>query len=482
MFSVTPAEVTLNSKMGIYVEIRANSQQIGKIVEQWACSILTGNERKPKPVYWANIFGNFITPTLQFNFPKLDFKYLWQKGVPSMPIAKDLLITNTSTLDTTISLKIDPPFSCPVEKLTLVKDASDTVKIEFDPGMKQDRVSDHINGKMVISHEGHPHKDTVLLMGEVCFPNLQILPQRIDFGCILNDTSKKKYLVLTNISEMAVNYEWSFLEDAPILNEQDELDHMDQKGKKKNKKKKKVLPINEVFDILPVSGVLQPGQSENVEFTFYAGNGINYTGMAVCSVDGGPDYDVPISGDSNFVEHRLSVRELEFGEIAYNESSTKDFYIENLGKVPFEFNINLSTLSRPGVVECTPITGKVIAGEKFKISVKFSPGIPDNIHECFLVECGHFPAERFTLNAVGIYPAALISLPRIDSQAFQVDFDRTKAMLENHEIHYNGMFKGSEAVKHQPVIPPKFPDKEKVIIKDPIALEIEAEVDRHTLC
>jgi len=35
------------------------------------------------------------------------------------------------------------------------------VKIDFDPGMKQDRVSDHINGKITISHEGHPHKEMV---------------------------------------------------------------------------------------------------------------------------------------------------------------------------------------------------------------------------------------------------------------------------------------------------------------------------------
>ncbi|MFO0003622.1 MAG: hypothetical protein ACK559_21085, partial [bacterium] len=77
----------------------------------------------------------------------------------------------------------------------------------------------------------------------------------IDFGCSLTDTSKNKYLVVTNISEKSVAYEWSFLEDAPILNEQDELDHLDTKGKKK-KKKKKALPINEVFDILPVSGIL----------------------------------------------------------------------------------------------------------------------------------------------------------------------------------------------------------------------------------
>ena len=82
------------------------------------------------------------------------------------------------------------------------------------------------------------------------------MPPNIDFGCILNDTGKKKYLTLTNISEMPVAYEWSFLEEAPLLNEQDEIDQQDNKKKKKKKKKAKVLPINEVFDILPVSGIL----------------------------------------------------------------------------------------------------------------------------------------------------------------------------------------------------------------------------------
>lgn len=286
-----PDSVVLNPKMGIMVEFRANSSLVGKMMEPWQCQVQIGNDRKPKPVYNSNVFGNFITPNLAFNFSKLEFKYLWEKNVPSLPITKELVIKNTGPLGTTITLKIDPPFSCPVEKVVLEKDGSDMVKIDFDPGMKQDRVSDHINGKLTISHEGHPHKEMVMLQGEVCFPNLKIEPPKIDFGCILNDTSKKKYVVLSNISEMAVAYEWSFLEDAPLLDEQDELN--EEKKKKKSKKNKR-LPINEVFDILPVSGVLLPGQTENVEFTFYSGNGLNYSGTAVCSCDGGPDYEVPI--------------------------------------------------------------------------------------------------------------------------------------------------------------------------------------------
>lgn len=118
---------------------------------------------------------------------------------------------------------------------------------------------------------------------------------------------------------MAANYEWSFLEEeVTSLNQREE----EKGGKKKsNLKKKKLLPINEVFDILPVSGILLPGQTENVEFTYYSGNGLTYSGIAVCSVDGGPDYEVPIVGESSFVAHELPIKEIDFGEIPYNESS-----------------------------------------------------------------------------------------------------------------------------------------------------------------
>lgn len=131
---------------------------------------------------------------------------------------------------------------------------------------------------------------------------------------------------------MPVNYEWSFLEE-----EITSLNVMRQEEEKKSKKKKKqkMLPINEVFDILPVSGVLMPGQTETVEFTYYSGHGLTYSGIAVCSVDGGPDYEVPIVGESSFVSYKLSATELDYGEIPYNESSSKEFYIENIGKVPF---------------------------------------------------------------------------------------------------------------------------------------------------
>jgi len=243
--------------------------------------------------------------------------------------------------------------------------------------MWQERVSEDITRKLHISHDKHPHKDYITLCGEVCFPNLQILPPDIHFGCILNDTSKKKFLTLKNISQMPVSYEWSFLEEETASLTQKPIEE-----KKKGKKKKK-LPINEVFDILPVSGTLEMGQSETVEFTYYAGNQLHYSGIAICSVDGGPDYRVQIDGESSSIACDISEKELDFGLVPYNKEQTKTFEVHNLGMVPFEFHVNLRSVSRDGMIRCEPTHGAVGAKEKREVTVTFKAGIPDNISEVF---------------------------------------------------------------------------------------------------
>ena len=50
--------------------------------------------------------------------------------------------------------------------------------------------------------------------------------------------------------------------------------------------------INEVFDILPIRGELQPGQTEEVQFLFYGHSECKFQALAACEVQGGPEYDV----------------------------------------------------------------------------------------------------------------------------------------------------------------------------------------------
>lgn len=80
-----------------------------------------------------------------------------------MPITKTLSLANAGPLPTTVTLRIDPPFSCATERLTLTNTEPEMISIDFDPGMKQDRLSDNITGKLTIAHANHPHRDVVPL-------------------------------------------------------------------------------------------------------------------------------------------------------------------------------------------------------------------------------------------------------------------------------------------------------------------------------
>lgn len=53
-----------------------------------------------------------------------------------MPITKALEILNGGPLPTTITIKIDPPYSCAVERLSLEPAKAETIKIDFDPGIQ----------------------------------------------------------------------------------------------------------------------------------------------------------------------------------------------------------------------------------------------------------------------------------------------------------------------------------------------------------
>lgn len=52
---------------------------------------------------------------------------------------------------------------------------------------------------------------------------------------------------MQNTSEMSLYYDWTFLEDELKYNKQDGI---------------LTIPINEVFDILPLSGYLEAGETQ----------------------------------------------------------------------------------------------------------------------------------------------------------------------------------------------------------------------------
>ena len=365
VFTVSPISVLLQPKTQITFEFSSNSPNAGNISENLSCTSLVGNDRKDRTVFECNLKGQFIDPFLQFTENTVFFKYIWQKGVPIEPLSKEIEISCVALLPANFLLKCTPPFSINRERFALEPGQSESLRIDFDPGHKYDKTSGQAVQKLQIIHQDHPQKDNIELIGEVCFPNLKMETSIVDFGCILNDTTKKVYMKMTNCSILDVVYDWNFVEE--VIMGDESADTGDN--------------INQIFDILPVMGKLKPGETETVEFLYHASEGQKHTAIAVCKVDGGPDYEITLNGESSIVTYQLSRYSINFGDIPYNESSAQEFFIENIGKVPFEYSINLDTLQRPGILEVFPAQGKVGASEKAKISMKITPGIPDYLEE-----------------------------------------------------------------------------------------------------
>ena len=81
---------------------------------------------------------------------------------------------------------------------------------------------------------------------------------------------------------------------------------------------------------------------------------------------------------------------LDFGKVPYDvEDEEKEFNIINPGRVPFDFRLRLDELSRPDIIVAKPTSGRVYAGDKQKITIKFMPGVPDRIMEQVKVDIAH---------------------------------------------------------------------------------------------
>jgi hypothetical protein len=85
------------------------------------------------------------------------------------------------------------------------------------------------------------------------------------------------------------------------------------------------------------------------------------------------------------------------------------------------------------------------------------------------------------VRAVGTYPGCLLSFPRSDDEEFHRKFDEVKKQMQKGKIDYSAFFSSAEAIKQMAPLP-KAIEKDKSLNKEPFVMEVEAEVDRRTLC
>ncbi|NWI09406.1 HYDIN protein, partial [Crypturellus soui] len=177
------------------------------------------------------------------------------------------------------------------------------------------------------------------------------------------------------------------------------------------------LGIEEVFDVLPLYGVLQPGESQRVAVTFYGHADIVAHVTARCEVEGGPTYKIALSGEASLIRYLFDTQEIDLGLKLFNEVSKATLILRNPGKVGFKYavlNPSVAPASNPvpSVPLVVPSTGYVGSGEEEVLTVSYLPGAPGDFYRTFQIQVGHLEPENISLKGEGGFPRIYIDLPR----------------------------------------------------------------------
>ena len=181
------------------------------------------------------------------------------------------------------------------------------------------------------------------------------------------------------------------------------------------------IPLNEVFDILPLRGCIEPGKTEKIEFSYLAVPNKVFDVVAVCRVNGGPDYFVKIKSEASEVNYKIHFPSREkfinLREVSINTRILQFFEIENTSKVTFEYSIRLDSNIRNSefmkkFISIVPARGNIKGGEKTKIRLYIIPGIPDDLLQVLVIQVSHFEPEKIVIKGMTLFPTLRLDLER----------------------------------------------------------------------
>ncbi|XP_052022456.1 hydrocephalus-inducing protein homolog [Apodemus sylvaticus] len=231
--------------------------------------------------------------------------------------------------------------------------------------------------------------------------------------------------------------------------------------------------IEEVFDILPLYGVLRPYSSHQISFTFYGHCDIIARAKALCEVEGGPTYEILLKGEASLVNYSFDTKDINYGLQLFDHVTEREITLKNIGKVGFEFNVLTNYRSSPrnllpGVPLILPLSGFIQSNKEQVLKVYYLPGIPEVFQRNFQIQIAHLVPENITLYGEGIFPRISLDLHRNlrGNEKYEQFLEQAK---KNVEKEYNKY----ETVNHFEVITEELPEEETEEISAPLQMEVE---------
>ncbi|XP_075998116.1 hydrocephalus-inducing protein homolog [Genypterus blacodes] len=492
VFSLCPSRVELFPGCSIDMLLTGSSDCPKIVHERLECYGIVGLQGFNERIMTMDVTCRFVAPLLGISAKQLDFYIENAPGKSLVPLYEMLVFKNVSSISLHIELSVVEPFSlCEAEgnfssatsKSIFLGDGKQVeLWVCFNPSYYQDKLSHVAHESLQICYQGHPQQDVVELHGEVHFPNLHFSSTSVDFGCVLNRTENQRQLTMTNCSPLPVSYHWTFLVDQSqcairYIYTDEETDaaklsvEKEKQGDPANEAaegrgsplkppaglsvtrssstvsndqmntKQCSICVEEVFDVIPIHGQLEPGGEQLVAFSFYGHNSFGKEVVAQCHVEEGPVYEIKLRGESSEITYSLDSTHIDFGPQLFNCVSEAKVTLRNKGKVGFRFSIlqpaeeeggreeargmrNAQDKDdkkknqqegeevRPGRPAVIPSSGYVDGGAEHCLRVLYLPGTPEVFESCFQLQVACFPPQEITLRGEGVFPRISLNLPR----------------------------------------------------------------------
>ncbi|XP_066051005.1 hydrocephalus-inducing protein homolog [Chamaea fasciata] len=485
-FRLEPLSMDLKPGESVDMMLRGFSRK-AQVVQNYAiCEAVIGTGGSMKKIIEATITCEFIDPTINISARQFSFRVEKKPSDVLTLQYQPLAIKNTCRLPLDLMLYLEQPFQvCSEDQQPLPHGQPVTVDvgqtchlyIAFDPAYGRDfnswKTMKILKIEMV---RGHPYVERITLCGEAHFPNLQIQPSTLEFGCIVAGTKQERSLEMTNCSPLPVKYHWSFQmgdhvkklrhelcppkfqpkpptmvsfrldkpatqwrrfkirkveEPATALEESRDLGQSSGAEVPPRTWEKYYVPpglegvtffmdlgytpleTEKVFSILPVSGVLQPGETQQASFTFFGLLDTIARVTALCHVEGGPTYKVKLTGEASRVSYLLSSREIDCGLQMFNEIHHATVTLENTCNMEFSWVLNPSTADQdlPGVFLVKPTAGSIAPGETQELNFSYVPGLPGAFSRTYHLKVGDLEPESIHLKGEASFPVFSVNLP-----------------------------------------------------------------------
>ncbi|KAI9095517.1 hypothetical protein DFS34DRAFT_651319 [Phlyctochytrium arcticum] len=418
IFEVVPSRFTLKPNADQTIQIKGFSAKALETSETLACHSVMDKDPSRRMVLATQVSANFVNPLVKITPSSLKFYAANEGDVVGSPLTEVLSLRNTSTLPLTISFKC-PNGSYKVDPLSLASalnpSQTTSIRVTYDPSFHTDRISIKEQSKLFLRYAEHPQRDFVEIQSEVTFPNLQFETTALQFGCISINAEHRKSLSVTNGGVLPVSYSWGYEPHA--------ADHRHVSATQNQQSP----TVFEMFDIQPLQGILQPGESEILNVTLRGHCCGLYRGVAYCDVKGGPRYELALEGEVSMIDFSFDKRSVDFGTQSYQDILEQEVIISNLGKVVFDYNVVLlpsSPLHQRAAIY--PASGSLSPKSKLRLTVRCCFVIPEAVEDYFYVQIANFEPIKIRLTGVGTFPRLSINLPRVVDEEYEKILNEAK--------------------------------------------------------